>query len=28
MEAEEQLAREQEIWNKWSKSIKFTDAPL
>ena len=27
-EVEEQLAREQEIYNKWSKEIKFTDAPL
>lgn len=28
MEVEEQLAREQEIFNKWSKQIKFTDEPL
>jgi len=28
-EVEEQLAREQEIYNKWSKKgVKFTDAPL
>ncbi len=27
-EVEEQLAREQELYNKWSKEIKFTDAPL
>lgn len=25
---EEQLAREQEIYSKWSKKIKFTDEPL